>query len=300
MIKNTPELFKNLKIKENLLSLSQKKKLDDDGFVVFDKCEYMKKNLSSLNEQTDRLIKLEKDYGGWEGKEKHYKPGKKFEEGADRLGALVNKHEVFLGLITIPEILASAYHVVKSDLKIAGVNFRSPQKGFGEQRIHIDGNPRSSSKDKFTGIVCFCFLDNTTVKNGAIRIVPRSHKIPGYPDEYINIDKQNKYEKQIMVNAGTIIVANLNIWHAGAKNYTGDPRKMIMVNVKSRNQDQLLNYKKFLDKSVIEKLTPEQSYLLATRKMDPTQKMDSGGSANQLYREFLQKRKKTELKKFYL
>ncbi|MAV56378.1 MAG: hypothetical protein CMI79_02435 [Candidatus Pelagibacter sp.] len=300
MIKNTKELFRNLKIKEDILSSSQKKKLDQDGFVIFQKCGYMLKNLRSLNEEANRLIKSENDKGGWEGKEKHYKPGKKFEEGADRLGALVNKHDVFLGLITIPEILAAAHHVLKSDLKIAGVNLRNPQKGFGEQRIHIDGNPRFSTKEKFTGVVCFCFLDDTTIKNGAIRIVPKSHRIPGYPDEYIDINKENKYEKRVLVNAGTIIVANLNIWHAGAKNYSGDPRKMIMVNVKSRDQDQLLNYKKFLDKIVLEKLTPEQSYLLATRKSDPTQKMDSGGSANQMYREFLQKRKKIELKKFQL
>ena len=161
MIKDTKDLFNKLNISNSLLSTTQKQKLDDDGYLIFENCEYMKKNLSKLNTESKRLIDLEKDLGGWEGKQKHFKPGKKFEEGADRLGALVNKHEVFLGMIKIPEILACAYHVVKSDLKVAAVNLRNPQFGSGEQRIHIDGNPRSSTNEKFTGVVCFCFLDDS-------------------------------------------------------------------------------------------------------------------------------------------
>ena len=54
------------------------------------------------------LIKEEGDLGGWEGKMQYYKKNKKFEDGADRLGALVQKHEVFRKLILCPEILSCA------------------------------------------------------------------------------------------------------------------------------------------------------------------------------------------------
>jgi hypothetical protein len=300
VIKNTKDLFNKLKIDKNILSLQQKQKLDEDGFIIFENCEYMKKNLTLLNKESKRLIALEKDLGGWEGKKKYFKQGKKFEEGADRLGALVNKHKVFLEMIKIPEILVSAYHVVKSDLKIAAVNLRNPHQGSGEQRIHIDGNPRLSSKDNFAGVVCFCFLDDSKLENGAIRMIPKSHKLIGYPDEYININSKNKFEKRIVVKAGTIIVANLNIWHGGAKNISGESRKMIMVNVKNRNQDQLLNYKKFLSNDIIKNLSPEESYLLATRDSDPTQVSDSGGSAGDLYRKFLKINDNIKLKDFSL
>lgn len=300
MIKNTLELFENLNIDQNILSEDQKNKLDEEGYIVFENSKYINDNLKLLNQESDRLIEKEKDKGGWEGKEKYYQPGKKFEEGADRLGALINKHKVFRGLITVPEILASAYYLLKKDLKVAAVNLRNPQKGTGGQKFHIDGNPRKSVKEKFTGVVCFCYLNDSNLQNGAMRIVPKSHRLPGYPDEYIEVDKKNKYEKLITVKAGTIVVSNLNIWHAGGQNLDGTPRKMIMVNVKSRDQDQLLNYKKYLSKKVISNLTPEESYLLATREVDPLQKLDSGGSANQYYREFLASRKNFQLKKFEL
>ena len=47
---------------------------------------------------------------------------KKFESGAQRLGGLIKKDKSFLGLITIPEILMSAFHVIKDEIKICGLN----------------------------------------------------------------------------------------------------------------------------------------------------------------------------------
>ena len=59
-----------------------------------------------------------------------------------------------------------------------------------------------------------------------------------------------------------------------------------MMNIKNRKYDQLLNYKKFLGTKFIKKLGDNEKYLLAVRKLDKNQKIDSGGSANQLRREY--------------
>ena len=65
-----------------------------------------------------------------------------------------------------------------------------------------------------------------------------------------------------------------------------------MLNIKSRNYDQLLNYKKYLSKSFKKKLKPIEKYLLAVRSKDPLQKLNSGGSANQKEENTLNRKKK--------
>ena len=93
------------------------KNFDKNGYIIIKNSKYMKQNLISLRNEATKLIEKEGDKGGWEGKEKYFKPGKRFESGAQRLGGLVNKHSVFLGLITIPEILICAEQIIKVKLK---------------------------------------------------------------------------------------------------------------------------------------------------------------------------------------
>ena len=95
----------------------------------------------------------------------------------------------------------------------------------------------------------------------------------------------------MVVPAGTIIVANLNLWHGGGNNITGKPRKMIMINIKRRDQLQLLNYKKFLTNKTKKGLNEVEKYLLAVRKIDKTQKSDSIGVGKYYFKEFRSKRR---------
>ena len=266
--------------------------LDHNGFIIIEKSNYMLKNLLKLKKKSADLIKQEKDKGGWEGKEEYFKKGKKFESGADRLGGLISKGKEFLGLIKIPEILDAAQHVTKSEIKICGLNLRNPTKNLGNQSIHIDGFARYKPGDKYAGIVAFIFLDDTKIENGAMRIIPKSHKKLGWPDDHIDIHKKLKNEKRLILKAGSIVVANLNIWHAGATNYTGELRRVIMLNIKERSYDQLLNYKRYLSSEFKRKLSDEEKYLLAVRSDDPNQILYSGGSANQKRREYFKLKQK--------
>lgn len=277
IIKDTKELFQILNISKRTLSNEQKKSLNERGFVVIPPTSYMLENLTTLNSAADELIKKENDKGGWEGKEKFYKKGKFFDPGAHRLGNLIEKHKVFRDLILIPEILAASYEVVQFDIKVAGLNLRNPLKDSGDQGIHMDWKPREKESDQYNGIVCFVYLDDSNLDNGALRIIPGSHKKLGWPDEHTDIFKLHKDEIRMVVPAGTIIIANLNLWHGGGNNITGKPRKMIMINIKRRDQLQLLNYKKYLSEKTKKELNNVQSYLLAVRNCDYTQKEDSVG-----------------------
>lgn len=290
-IKNTLDLFKKNNFQYISIIKEAEKNLAENGFHVFEGVPLIRDNLEQLNFQSNKLIREEGDLGGWEGKMQYYKKNKKFEEGADRLGALVQKNEIFRKLLLCPEILCCAYHVVgNKDIKICGFNLRNPQKNKGNQEIHIDGFSRNDENDAYAGIVAFVYLNDSHINNGAMRVIPGSHKRLGYPDDHIDIKKKNVEEKRIEVKAGSIVVANLNLWHAGASNLDGSSRKVIMINVKSRNYDQLLNYKKFLTNDVKESMCESQKYILSIRDQDFTQEMDSGGSANQARRDHFQKK----------
>ena len=61
---------------------------------------------------------------GRDGKRLFYKKDKIFEPGTNRLGNLIEKNEIFTGLITIPEILlCTKKEVIKSDIKVRGLNY---------------------------------------------------------------------------------------------------------------------------------------------------------------------------------
>ena len=224
-VKDTRQLLHILNISKQTLSDEQRNSLNDNGFIFLSSTDYMLKNLNLLNKITDELIQIEGTKGGWEGKEKNYKEGKFFESGANRLGNLIDKHEVFRDLILIPEILAAAYEVIKYDIKVSGLNFRNPLKNHGYQALHIDWLPREKESDPFSGVVCFIFLDNTNINNGATRLIPGSHKKLGWPDKYIDTSKSHKEEIRAVVPAGTILIMNLNVWHSGAKNITTNLEK---------------------------------------------------------------------------
>lgn len=285
-IKNTKDLFQKLKISKNILSQQQKKFLNKKGFLLLHSIPFMKKNLKKLQSITNKIIENEGDRGGWEGKEKFYKKGKLFEKGTNRLGNLIEKHKIFRKMILIPEVLAASHEVIKSDIKIAGFNLRNPLKGKGRQKIHIDWKPRKKNSELFSGIVCFVFLNNANLKNGALRVIPGSHKKLGWPVKHINVEKKNKKERRLIVSAGTIIVANLNLWHAGAVNISGKQRKMIMINIKNRDIPQLLNYKKYLTKKTKDSLNNAQKYLLAVRSTDISQRENSVGVGKYMRKDF--------------
>ncbi len=276
-IQNTKSLFKKMQITNSILSSKQKKQLKNKGYIVFKSIPFMKDNVRLMRSITKKLINKEGHKGGWEGKEKFYKKGKHFEKGTSRLGNLINKHKIFSKLIEVPEILKAAHEVIGSNIKVSGLNLRSPLKNAGRQRIHMDWKPRKNKNQKFAGVVCFVFLDNANKSNGALRLIPGTHKKLGWPEQYTDVMKKHKKEILMSVRAGTIIVANLNLWHAGSNNKSGKERKMIMINIKNRKLPQLINYKKYLNSKVKNNLNDFQKYLLAVRKNDPTQKFDSVG-----------------------
>ena len=276
-IKNTKELFKKLSITNKTLSKKEKEKIDKEGYLIINEDKTIKYNLKKIKNIIDKLIFREGELGGWEGKEKYYKKNKLFEQGTNRLGNLIEKNKIFLKLITIPKILAAAHHVTKGNIKVCGLNYREPLKGEGSQNIHMDWKPRKKKNERFAGIVCMIYLDKIDKLNGSTSLIPKTHKKMDWPEKFIDISRQQKNQIRPRLKAASIIIINLNLWHAGNKNLNGKRRRMIMLNIKNRNLPQLLNYKKYLSANTKKKLSEEEKYLLSVRKIDPTQNSSSIG-----------------------
>ena len=208
-INNIKDVFKTLGVERSALSEDQRLFLNNNGYLILPPTKFILANLKIMNDITNKLIKLEGDKGGWEGKEKYYKEGKPFEVNCDRLGNLIEKDLIFGKLILIPEILSAAYEVIKDELKVGGLNFRNPHFGYGHQAIHIDTLPRQTKIEKFRGVVCYIYLDDATKQNGATRIIPKTHKKTGWPDDYIDTNKFHKDEIRAEAVAGSIEILNL-------------------------------------------------------------------------------------------
>ena len=285
-IKTTRDLIKKIKMNSKVLKKDQFNFLNKYGYLIIKKNKYLINNLKLFRSEIDKLIKKDGIKGGWEGKKTFYKKGKLFEPGAQRLGNLIEKNIIFSNLITIPEILLCAKNVTKDDIKVCGLNFREPQKGTGYQKIHMDWKPRKKKSEKFAGIVAMIYFDNTNTQNGATRLIPKTHLKKDWPEKYINVNIRNKKEIIPKINAGDILILNLNLWHAGSNNISGKRRRMIMLNIKRRRHPQLLNYQKFLSSTTKSKLTNSQKYLLAIRDNDKKQKSDSIGVGKYYKKDF--------------
>ena len=79
---------------------------------------------------------------------------------------------------------------------------------------------------------------------------------------------------------------NLNTWHAGATNVSGKPRKTIYIQIKRREEPQLLNYKKYLKEKTKRELSEPLRYLLGVRECDVTQKEITAGPSKYYRKQF--------------
>jgi ectoine hydroxylase-related dioxygenase (phytanoyl-CoA dioxygenase family) len=71
-------------------------------------------------------------------------------------------------------------------------------------------------------------LDEFTSENGALRVVPKSHRWGRRPQEVLP-DPEAVHPDEILVTApaGTVVIMNAHLWHGGTENRTGAPRRAL-------------------------------------------------------------------------
>jgi len=277
---------KNFKIFDE----KKKKKIDQQGYCVFEPNKYLYdwlgKELNFLRDKIDALLEIEGNHAGWEGREEFYKEGKKFEPIANRLGNLPNKSEHFMNFCSYPPIIECAKHVIKNEICLSSSNFREPLKNKKQQPLHIDWLPRFRESDKFDCVIAMLYLDDSKIENGALKLVPGTHKKLGYPDQYCNPFEEHPQSENIILKSGSIIVLNCNLWHRGGANVSGERRRIINAIYRKRDLKQGLCQKKYLSKETISRMSYEQKKLFKVLKEDIEQKEKIVGPGKE-YRQWL-------------
>lgn len=255
-ITNIQEALEEIGASPSLLTEEEKRKVNEDGFVIFHDL-IDKEWLEQLRNTFEELSEKE---GFAAGKEVHK------EKGVRRLSDLMNKGEVFDGVYTHPKILAAAYYVLGRELHLYSFNARDAQKGEGHQGIHADWSARKV-EETYHVVNAIWVLDDFEEDNGTTRVVPGSHCLPGIPKDYMEDNSAPHPDEVLAVcKAGSVIFCNAHVWHGGTTNKTGKIRRVLHNCFSVREHEQQQDQRRFIRKVTYDRISPAARYILNVEK----------------------------------
>jgi ectoine hydroxylase-related dioxygenase (phytanoyl-CoA dioxygenase family) len=269
MVMYTKQALRELGVTSSTLSVHQKQQLDEQGFFIVENV-LSPAECKAMGETFDRLYDAEKGQGGHEV---HVEPG------ARRLSNIFNKSDAFDKCLWIPEVLAASAHLL-GEIKVHGANIRDPIKGYGNQDLHVDVPKRFV--DDWWVVNSMIMFDDMTLDNGPTRVVPGSHYWAPINVPYVNIgdwepqplspedqarvpkDLSAPYPGEILVEApaGSAVICNSSMWHAGTLKKTDAPRRMLHLTYTRRDLPQQLVQLDHLTRGLYDRMSPVKRYLL--------------------------------------
>jgi ectoine hydroxylase-related dioxygenase (phytanoyl-CoA dioxygenase family) len=124
------------------------------------------------------------------------------------------------------------------------------------QRIHRD--IRSYSGDMPLLLNTLVMLDDFTPDNGSTYLLSGSHKCGDKPDE----EYFRKHAQQALGPAGSILIFNSNVWHAGGDNKTNRPRRSVTPMFCKPFMKQQFDYPRAIGYEMADKLMPHTRQIL--------------------------------------
>ena len=225
-VKSMADALAALGVPDGQLSAAEKAALEEDGYLVLTHMldpEW----LDALRHAYERL--MNEKYGKWQpemtvNRESDFWNN---EAGTRRLADLVSEGAVFDGIYTHPRLLAAVAHILGSEFRLHSLNARDALPGQGHQGLHVDGAPLQAA-EPFYLVNSAWLLDDFTVENGATRVVPGSHRIPGALSEHVrDLSAPHPQQRIVTAPAGSVFVCNAHVWHSGTRNQTRSPRRVI-------------------------------------------------------------------------
>ncbi len=228
--------------------------LEEQGYVVLQDF-IAPERLNQLTIRTEELFDAEGDNAGSEFR---------YEPNSRRLANLVAKGAVYEELVSDEEILEYVGSVLGPRFKLSSLNARSANpNSWSRQPLHVD---MGLLPDQQGYSVCntVWMLDEFTTENGALRVVPGSHRWAKRPQEILQ-DPEARHAGEILVTApaGTVVVMNAHLWHGGTENRTAVPRRALHAFYSRWDIPQQQYQKRLIPAELQARFTPQLRALLA-------------------------------------
>jgi hypothetical protein len=257
------------------LTGSQKQKLDDDGFFIVEGM-LSRDDCTSMSKEFEDIYASESDKGGHEV---HVEPG------ARRVSNIFNKTQAYDKCLELGPVLAAAHYLL-GEIKVHGANMRDPVKGYGAQDLHADV-PKHFDEDWWV-LNAMVLFDDMTLDNGPTRIVPGSHHWAPINVPFVNqgdweprppspedqtrapADLGAPYPNEVLVEApaGSAIILNSSMWHAGTRKNSDAPRRLLHLTYTRRDLPQQLVQLDYVTPELYGRMNSAHRYLL---EIDRTQ-----------------------------
>jgi len=198
-----------------LRSEDHRRRLEETGFVKLDGFIAPARR-QRLVDRIEALFDAEGETAGAEFRQ---------EPGARRLANLVDKGDVFVECVIDPDVLEQIGHVLGPRFKLSSLNARSANPHTEDaQPLHVDAGALPDGRGYW---VCntVWLLDDFTTDNGALRVVPGSHRWGRRPQDVLADPKRPHPDEALVTGrAGDLVVMNSHLWHGGTANRTDRPR----------------------------------------------------------------------------
>lgn len=231
-----------------------RRQLDELGYVLLP--DVMGDGLRQrLRDTVEQLFASEGEAAGAEFKT---------EPGARRLANLVNKGEVFREIVLHQAVFSLVEYVLQGSVKLSSLNARSANPGWNKpQPLHCD---MGALPDERGAWVCntVWMLDDFTERNGALRVIPGSHRLNRLPQDALeDLLADHPQQRVVTGAAGSVVVMNAHLWHGGLANQTLRPRTAVHAFYCRRDKPQQQYQKQLVDADLQASLAPELRGLLA-------------------------------------
>ena len=265
----TKQALRELGVAPTTLTDAQRRQFDEQGFFTVENV-LSSEHLERMRDEFERIHAEERDQGGHEV---HVEPG------ARRISNIFNKTDAFDKCLEIPEVLAAATYAL-GEIKVHGANLRDPVKGYGNQDLHVDV-PKKFDDDWWV-VNAMIMLDDMTLDNGPTRVIPGSHHwapinvpvvnqgdwepAPLSPEDQARVpeDLGKPYPGEVLVTApaGSAIICNSSMWHAGTLKKDDAHRRVLHLTYTRRDLPQQLTQLDYLTPELYSRMSPVHRYLL--------------------------------------
>ena len=216
-------LLERCGVRRDSLSAAQRTALDERGFVVLTGL-LDARALAAARAAFERVVGPAPLVAGRRSGTRHADHGR----GDAPADALLGEPDLAFALAH-PCLLAAAHHVLGRPFHPLLLGARDPLPGFGGQGLHADWLPRAPG-DPFAVVTALWMLDDFTAENGATRVVPGSHRMPGMvPRQLAQPDARHPDQEIVTGRAGSALVFNGHLWHAGRRNVSRGSRRALQT-----------------------------------------------------------------------